>query len=312
MNRRALEALCAFVETGSVAKAAERILRSSPHVSRLLAELEEEVGFPVFMRRGRSLSLTDQGHKFYSAAMRFLSAEDELSGFATRLRQDQTDYIRIVSAPFIANAFLNEAIAEVVGNNRQLSVDINSYPRIDAEAILAEGKFDIAIVSLPLISGEYDVVPFLRVQPVVAMNSQHPLAELAAITFADLVGYELITTHPRSRLHQSLTSLANASGKVIKSRIQARNGIIACQLAGEPVGCCLADPFMALSCGAKDLVMRPFNTEIRIDYAIVLPKWQARTGTIGALIANIRWATQRRIEEYGLQATLLDHQARAG
>lgn len=267
-----------------------------------------EVGFPVFIRRGRKLSLTDQGSKFYSAAVRFLSAEDELSGFAKRLRQDQTDYIRIISAPFLANAFINEAVARIVHRYDRLSIAVDSHARIDAEAVLAEGKFDFAIISLPLISGDYNVVPFLRVHPVIAMNSQHTLTDLDIVTFKDLNRHELITTHPRSSLHRHLIDLADAAGESIRSRIEAKNGIIACQLAGEPVGCCLADPFMALSCGAKDLVIRPFRTDKFLEYGFVLPKRQVRTEIMDTLIMDIRRTTQKRIEEHGLQARLLGAQ----
>ena len=305
MNHRSLEALCAFVETGSVAKAGERMLRSSPQISRLLADLEVEVGFPVFSRHGRALALTDRGHKLYSAVVRFLSAKNELSSFAKRLQQDQTDYLRIISAPFIGNAFLNEAVAKVVGENKHLSVEIDSYTRIDIEANLAQSRFDFAIISLPLISGGYEIIPFLQVQPVVAMSPQHPLAALEVVTFKDLNQYELITTHPHSRLHRHLTALASATGKPIKSRIEAKNGNIACQLAGEPVGCCLADPFMALFCGAKDLVLRPFDTEMRLEYGFVLPEWQTRTRIIDSLALNIQQATQKPIEKYNLNACLL-------
>lgn len=135
--------------------------------------------------------------------------------------------------------------------------------------------------------------------------ARHPLAALDVVTFEELNRHELITTHPRSSLHQHLTALAAVAGEPIKSRIEAKNGIIACQLAGEPVGCCLADPFMALSCGAKDLVIRPFKTEKRMEYGFVLPKWQARTGIMETLILNIRQTTGKRIEEHGLNACLL-------
>lgn len=305
MNRRALEALRAFVEAGSVAKAGERLLRSSPHISRLLSEVEIEAGFAVFARQGRKLTLTDRGHKYYSAALRLLAAEDEFAGYAKRLQQQQTAYIRIISAPFLANAFINTPVMRMLQSNPQLAIDIDSHTRIDAEAILAEAGFDFAIVSLPLISGAYEVLPFLRVQPVVAMNAAHPLAALEVVSFRDLCQHELIVTHPRSGLHQHLAALSVETGLPIKSRLQARNGIIACQLAGEPMGCCVADPFMALSSGASDLVVRPFATEKRMEYGFVLPRGRGPSELISALMEDIRATTRKRIEEHRLTAELL-------
>ena len=49
---RQLEALVALLETGSVTRAAERMHISQPAISRLIASLEADVGYPMFRRAG--------------------------------------------------------------------------------------------------------------------------------------------------------------------------------------------------------------------------------------------------------------------
>jgi DNA-binding transcriptional LysR family regulator len=73
VNLKSLEALRAFMEGGSLKEAAERLHRTQPQVSRLLASLEEEAGFPLFTRKNRRLALTDQAREFYAQVERALS-----------------------------------------------------------------------------------------------------------------------------------------------------------------------------------------------------------------------------------------------
>lgn len=46
LTQRSLEAFRAFVETGSVNGAADRLLRTPAQISRLLSSLEQDLGFP--------------------------------------------------------------------------------------------------------------------------------------------------------------------------------------------------------------------------------------------------------------------------
>jgi DNA-binding transcriptional LysR family regulator len=54
----------AVAETRSFAAAARRMRSSHPTVGRKIAELENQLGIPLFARSHEGLSLTSQGHKF--------------------------------------------------------------------------------------------------------------------------------------------------------------------------------------------------------------------------------------------------------
>ena len=53
---RQLEALVAVLETGSIIRGAERMHISQPAISRLIASLEADTGYPMF-RRGWAAAL---------------------------------------------------------------------------------------------------------------------------------------------------------------------------------------------------------------------------------------------------------------
>ncbi len=288
MKQKTLEALRAFVECGSVSSAAERLLRTPPQISRLLSALEHDVGFKIFSRRGRKLQLTKEGEEFYQEVEHLMSAHDELERRAEQIRRGRMDHIRVLTAPFISHALINHSLARVMARNPRMTAQVESRVRLDIDVWVQEETFDLGVAPLPLKSGPFDIEPFLSLPMVVAMHASHPLTALETVGFKDFVEHEIIATHSRSLLGQHLEHLCHRSGKRLKVRIQARNGVIACQLASLNLGCCLADPFVALSSGVDDLVLRRFEPEGVLKYAFLYPTWVKRTEAVEEMALEIR------------------------
>ena len=61
MELRQIEYFCAVVDTGSFTRAAERCLVSQSAVSQQVKALEDEFGFELLHRRGRSFDVTPAG-----------------------------------------------------------------------------------------------------------------------------------------------------------------------------------------------------------------------------------------------------------
>jgi DNA-binding transcriptional LysR family regulator len=77
LDMDALRTLLATQQTGSLNRAAERIGRSQSAVSQQMRKLEEQIGQPLFRRRGRGLVLTESGDLILSYAQRILDLNDE-------------------------------------------------------------------------------------------------------------------------------------------------------------------------------------------------------------------------------------------
>jgi len=86
MELQQLKYFRAVAEKEHVTRAAELMFVSQSAVSRAVTQLEEELGVPLFHRRGRSLVLSDYGRLFLDHVVR---AEAILSS-GTRLLQEQT------------------------------------------------------------------------------------------------------------------------------------------------------------------------------------------------------------------------------
>lgn len=274
---RGLEALRAFVETGTVSRAATRLGRTQPQIGRLLSALESELGFQLFDRQNKRLSLTAEGREFYQHAERLLQGHDGLERFAAQLRRGGRHHIRVLAAPHVAEAIVIDAVAKLSRSDPRFTASVNSRVRIDIDSWLGQEHFDLAVTVLPISHAGFETEEFLRIEAVAAMADSHPLARLEAVTVADLAKTSFIATHRRSLIQKEIERQADEAGVAPKSRFETQSGMIACQLAARGLGCCVADPFVAHSSGAPGLVFRPFRPAIELRYGFVFPAWQSRS-----------------------------------
>lgn len=68
LTRRQLRQFVAIVEAGGFTAAAQRLNLSQPTLSAAIAQLEREIGMPVFLRERRHLRLTTAGNELLSRA----------------------------------------------------------------------------------------------------------------------------------------------------------------------------------------------------------------------------------------------------
>ena len=73
----------AVARCGSVTRVARELYLAQPNLSRAIAELEQSLGFPLFIRTRQGMSPTPQGEKFLTEAERML---DRLSALARECR----------------------------------------------------------------------------------------------------------------------------------------------------------------------------------------------------------------------------------
>src|SRR5262245_482630 len=69
MNLRRLQAFRAVFESGSVTNVAQRLHMTQPAVSRLIRDLEKELGLVLFDRQQQRLIPSDEGRVFFFAKL---------------------------------------------------------------------------------------------------------------------------------------------------------------------------------------------------------------------------------------------------
>ncbi|SEK07334.1 LysR family transcriptional regulator [Paraburkholderia diazotrophica] len=305
LNIRELEAFRAFIECGSVTLAADRLGRTQPQVGRLLTSLEDSVGFRLFDRVGKRLRATPEGWRFYEEVDRVIRELELLTRSANQIRTGSSDHLRILVAPHVTNALVSPALVEVQRRLPTFTAEVASRVRLDIETWITHEQFDVGLSILPIDNPAIEVEPFLRTRAVIVMSESHPLAKRDVVSLADILDLPLVATHSRSLLRQHLERLFRNEKKKANIRYEATNGLTACELAAQGLGVALADPIVAISTGAPDLLVREFTEGMPMEYGFLYPIGKTRSPAAGVFTDAVRSSIQERLKQLALPQNAL-------
>ncbi|MCI5792543.1 MAG: LysR family transcriptional regulator [Lachnospiraceae bacterium] len=87
-----LQFFTACVEEGSFSRAAEVLYTSQPNVSKVINELEKEIGIKLFERGGRGVEPTEDGRNIYQYAYEMIKKERSISNL---IKSKNKDMLRV-------------------------------------------------------------------------------------------------------------------------------------------------------------------------------------------------------------------------
>jgi DNA-binding transcriptional LysR family regulator len=134
--------LIAVVEAGTIARAAEALGLSPSGVSRALLRLEQRVGARLLARTTRSLSLTDEGRRFYEQVGPHLAGIEEAAIEASGSSSKVRGRLRVNIDPFFSRIVLSGHLAAFLARYADVSVEL--IMRDSVGDLVADG-FDLAL-----------------------------------------------------------------------------------------------------------------------------------------------------------------------
>ena len=110
LDLKYLQYALAVVRYGSVTQAARALYLAQPNLSRAIGELEQSLGFPLFLRTRQGMSLTPQGERFLTEVETLL---DRLSDLARECRQESRRRVHFACVP--SSLFVNTVLETARG-----------------------------------------------------------------------------------------------------------------------------------------------------------------------------------------------------
>ena len=217
MTLTQLRYLVAIADAGlNITLAAERVHATQPGLSKLLRQLEDELGFQLFHRKGRSLhAITQAGTHVLERARTILAEAANIRSIAANLRNESRGTLRIATTHTQARFALPSAIAALSRSYPQVSVHLQPVSDADVISLLDGGQVDLAIVSTangaPPPSGI--ALPAYRWNRIVLVPHKHPLArQKQAPTLEQLAAHPLISYDSSLKPESSLTRAFQTAG----------------------------------------------------------------------------------------------------
>lgn len=107
---RAMKTFVAVAELGSFAKAARKLNVSAPSVTRLVSELEEELGINLLQRTTRQVTVTEIGHRYLEDAKAVLSDIQVADEAAKGAHGTPKGEIRVTASSMFGNLYVTPII----------------------------------------------------------------------------------------------------------------------------------------------------------------------------------------------------------
>ena len=303
LSFRQIEAFRATMEAGSVSAASRLLHISQPSISRLIADLENEVGFNLFIRERRGMKPTEEARLFYRDVERSYLGLRELHGSAREIKGFRRSRFSFGAAPGVALEFVPKVISAF--NRRfgpvQIATHVSTSDRILDDT--RSGRVSLAIITPSESTSDVTILLERQFEYVAIMHRDHPLAESASpldideIESGDLIGPPANFLASRCRD----TTQATRIGELSKITIDVSFTAIA--MARQRLGVALVDPFSA-AFFAQDplLVARKFADAPRYPFTLAQPRRLIASELQTAFIDEIKRELERftrRLERNG-------------
>lgn len=194
MDLKQLNAFIAIADSRSFSAAATKTGLSQPSLSRLLKQLETDMGVELVDRYHRPLHLTEAGTFFYDKISAILTEIDTVTSMTQRL-STPSSMLNIGFVPSVLYGLLPEIIAMLKQSSPDIDVnlkDISSYQQIEA---LKSGEIDIGFGRFPHQDPWIQQILLRHERYVVALPKAHPLAHVKEQRLIDLANNRLILYH---------------------------------------------------------------------------------------------------------------------
>ena len=227
MTLTQLRYLVAIADSGlNITLAAERVHATQPGLSKQLKQLEDELGFQLFVRKGRSLEgIAPAGERVLEHARRILSEAANIRSYAANERGEHAGRLLLATTHTQARYVLPPVIAAIKREFPQVNVDLQAAGDAEVLQQIAHDNADLALIST---AGSTPVgglaVPLYRWRRVLLVPRDHALATLRrAPTLAELAAHPLISYESSTRADSSMRRAFSAAGVEPQVAMTARD-----------------------------------------------------------------------------------------
>ena len=220
----------------SFARAAAEMHLSAPAISMQMKDLEEDLGMPLFAKRGRGLVLTSAGEYFLVYARRVLIALKETEDMMLKLKGMEIGTLNIglvSTAKYIAPHLLARFRLEHPG----IKLVIHVRNRDQLIGLLREAAIDVAIMGKPPKDLNVRAEAFANNPHAFICSPDHPLAQERTVNLAQLDSEEILIREQGSGTRtvmenffevgrfRPLSTLEMSTTETIKQAVMAGLGI---------------------------------------------------------------------------------------
>ena len=274
MNLFHLRYFVKLANTRHYTRAAEELCITQPSLSHAITQLENELGLPLFERKGRGITLTRFGEEFLVTAERTLSTLD--SGLDVLKREARGEglirlgFLRTLGVEFVpklARGFLEKN----PGRDIQFTFSTGTGLTGDLLGELSDRRYDLVFASKPRDNSAFDAVAVTNQDIVLIVPRNHPLASKHSVDLAETLPYPQVFFSPDSGMRHVVDELFERIGaKPIIAYETAEDQVVA-GLVAQGFGIGIV-PYMEMLLKLDVKIIQIFSPSWERNFYMISPK----------------------------------------
>ena len=180
MTLKEYQAFILSIEKGSISKAAEELDSTQSAVTRLILNLETELGFSVMKRNKAGTSLTEEGARIFQTVKDIVDGDKKVKSLALKIKGQNTNKITIGAFSSVAVNWLPSIMNEFKKLHSEVEFGLINGNYDDISKALEDGIADVGFITLPSLSN-LKCYPLVKDKILAVLPKNHHLASLSAV-----------------------------------------------------------------------------------------------------------------------------------
>ena len=214
LSSKQIEIFYQVYKNNSMSGAAEKLQISQPSVSKTLAGIERNLGFKLFLRKGKKLHPTLEANELFEYASLVTNQLKNFNYIANTYKSRSFDYINIGTTPSLAETIVPKIINNYLKENQSTRFNLINLNSIDLVEDRYKPDIDITIC--------FNAKEQNNIDSVVLKKGEHKVASPVSFNLPSLVNINDLTEYPLIAITNllSLYSEESVMNYFIKNNIE--------------------------------------------------------------------------------------------
>lgn len=232
---------------GSFSEAAKHLFITQSAVSQQIRSLESELGVMLFARGRKGAKLTSHGELLFGYVKRAINEFESAENLFARMKSLDEGELRIGSGDTITRYFLLDKLESF--HNTYPGIKIEIYNRVTNETLsmLNAGKIDVAFVSLPIDSNEYNGIRIIEcgtLKNIFIAGEKYGHLKGSTLSIEDIASLPLVMLEPKSNTRQATDLYFKTHGIILKPEFELSSYDMLFDFASKNLGiACVTEGF---------------------------------------------------------------------
>lgn len=256
--------------TGGVGAGADMLNVTQPAVSRLIRDLEDQIGIPLFVRkRGDVLRPTADAETLFRDVERYFVGLEQVEHSVDALRKRRGGRLRVAALPALYLSILPRFIGEFTAARAGIDVPLMATSSEEIVDWVATGRADLGLVDWPRDHPGLTRTRLPMLKPLAVLPANHLLAKKSVLTPADFANDTFISLAGGTQLRVNIDRFFLEAGVVRTFGNEANLSMAACSIVATKGGISIIDPITAVHYWEEGVCFRPMAPDIELSFSAI-------------------------------------------